>query len=242
MESCSIVSKLRIVRGGGEDYERLSCFHYRSGRLGGYAAIFKLEVEVRGSRITAGVIVYIMPSPGLELRNVATGDWFAGLDRASQLVLINKNIRCIGRVIVEPRFRGLGVAVRLVRETMRQMDVPIIEASAVMGLVNPFFEKAGMTAYSGKMPVRCAQLIEAFSLVGIEEEEFVDPQKVQRKLEELGQMEAEFISLQIECFLQCYGERRDMAAGPERTEFVLSKLTERPVYYIWFNREIGFSV
>lgn len=238
MGSCSIVRKLRIVRGGRDDYERLACFHYRSGRLGVYAAIFKLEVEVRGLRITAGVIVYIMPGPGLELRNVATGDLFVGLDRSSQLSLINRDIRCIGRVIIEPRFRGLGLASRLVRETMGQMDVPIIEAVAVMGLVNPFFEKAGMTAYRGKMPARCAQLIEAFSLVGIEEEEFVDPQRVQRKLEELGRMEAEFISLQTECFLQCYGERRDMAAGPERTEFVLSKLTERPVYYIWFNPEM----
>jgi predicted N-acetyltransferase YhbS len=236
-----VVRKLKISRGGAGDYEKLAGFHYRNGRLGAYAAIFKLEVESRWGQVTAGVIVYIMPSPGLELRNVATGDYFVGLDRSSQLALINKNIRCIGRVIVEPRFRGLGLGSQLVRETMPEMNVPIIEAAAVMGLVNPFFEKAGMTAYKAQMPVRCALLIEAFSLVGIEKEEFIDPESVHRKLEVLGREERAFINLQTKCFLQPYRRRRDMKSSPERTEFVLSKLTERPVYYIWFNPEIAFT-
>ena len=120
------------------------------------------------------------------------------------------------------------------------MNVPIIEAAAVMGLVNPFFEKAGMTAYKAEMPVRCALFIEALSLVGIEREEFIDPEKVHRKLEGLGREETAFINLQTECFLQPYRRRRDMTSSFERTEFVLSKLTERPVYYIWFNPETAF--
>jgi hypothetical protein len=51
-------------------------------------------------------------------------------------------------VIIEPRFRSLGQAVRLVKETMPLMNVPFIEALAVMGRVNPFFEKAGMTRFA----------------------------------------------------------------------------------------------
>ena len=134
-----------------------------------------------------------MPTPGLELRNIATANLFAGLDRRTQLALLNKNIRRISRVIIEPRFRGLGLASRLVRETMPQMNVPIIEAMAVMGLVNPFFEKAGMKAFTAKMPARCVQLAEALSMVAIEKQELIDPQKVQRKLDSLPRAEAEFI-------------------------------------------------
>jgi len=241
MANCSVAKEVKISRGGAGDYEKLAGFHYRNGRLGAYAAIFKLEAEGRWGQVTAGVIVYIMPSTGLELRNVATGDYFVGLDRSSQLALLNKNIRCIGRVIVEPRFRGLGLGSQLVRETMPQMNVPIIEAAAVMGLVNPFFEKAGMTSYRAEMPVRCELLIEALSLVGIEKEEFIDPEKVHRKLEKLGREEKEFINLQTECFLQPYRRWRDMKSCFERTEYVLSKLTERPVYYIWFNPEMAFG-
>ena len=242
MQSCSIIKKLRIVPGSINDYNQLAHYHYRDSRLGPFVAIFAVrpvEAFRNSSSINSiGVIVYTMPSPGLELRNIATANLFSGFDRATRLALINKNIRCIGRVIIEPRFRGLGLASRLVRETMPKMNTPIIEAMAVMGLVNPFFEKAGMTAYSAQIPARCVQLSEAFSMVGVEKEHLIDPKQVQRKIEELPSIAAEFIGLQIREFLQSYGKRRYMSPGLERTEYVLSKLTDRPVYYIWFNPEM----
>jgi hypothetical protein len=246
MRNCSVCKKLEIVPGDIDDYQALAHYHYRETRLGPYAAIFALK----GTK-TIGVIVYTMPSPSLELRNIATGDFFVGLDKAAQLSLINKNIRCIGRVIIEPRFRSLGLASRLVRETMPKMDMPIIEAMAVMGLVNPFFEKAGMKAYKAKTPARCVQLIEALSLVGIEKKDLIDPQEVQQKLQRLAVAAAatigpsparrrlNFIEQQLQRFLQSYGKRRYMPAGPERTRFILSKLTERPIYYIWFNPRLA---
>jgi hypothetical protein len=125
---------------------------------------------------------------------------------------------------------------------MPEMNVPIVEAMAVMGIVNPFFEKAGMKAFTAKMPARCVKLAEAFSMVGIEEEGLIDAEEVQRKLEQLGRREGEFIESEIKHFLQSYGKRRYEEAGVERTRFVLSKLTYRPVYYIWFNEKIGFRV
>ncbi len=242
MRSCSVTKKLQIVPGCLDDYKKLAHFHYRNSRLGPFAAIFAIRAAKTlaghiGKR-AIGVIVYAMPSPGLELRNIATGCCFAGLDKSTRLALINKNVRCISRVIIEPRFRSLGLASRLVRETMPKMGVPLVEAMAVMGLVNPFFERAGMTALTAKIPARCVQLTEAFSMVGIEKKELIDPQKVQQKLEQLGQPEAEFIELQIKHFLQSYGKRRYERAGLERTRFVLGKLTFRPVYYIWFNPDL----
>lgn len=150
--------------------------------------------------------------------------------------LVNKTIRCISRVIIEPRFRGLGLAVRLVSETMPLMNVPVIEAMAVMGEVNPFFEKAGMTAYTAPLPVRCAALVEAFSMVGIAEHTLIDPQQVQNQIETLGISARQFIEGQIRIFLQSYGRRRNMPAGNERTRYVLGRLTTRPVYYVWFNK------
>ena len=239
MRSCSVTKKVQIVPGCLDDYKELGHYHYRDNRLGPYAAIFaikpaKTSASGFGTK-TIGVIVYTMPSPGLELRNIATGNFFAGLDRSTQLALVNKNIRCISRVIIEPRFRSLGLASRLVRETMPKMNVPIIEAMAVMGLVNPFFERAEMTAYTAEMPARCVQLTEAFSMVGIEKEQLIDPKKVQRKLEQLQPSKAEFIEFQIQNFLQSYGKRHNMLPSTERTRYILSKLTFRPVYYIWFN-------
>jgi hypothetical protein len=242
MRRCSVIEKLQIVPGGFEDYKKLARFHYRDSRPGAYTAIFAIKIVKALSTEPVGVIVYTMPSAGAELRNVATDNFFAGFDNRTRLSLINKNIRCISRVIIEPRFRGLGLASRLVRETMPEVDVPIIEAMAVMGLVNPFFEKAGMKAFTANMPRRCVQLVEAFSMVGVEKEELIDSEEVQGKLARLGQREGEFIESEIRHFLQSYGERRYERAGLERTGFVLSKLTFRPVYYIWFNPKTAFSV
>ncbi len=238
MENCSVCKKLEVVPGDIGDYKALADYHYRDKSLGPFSAIFALRptAGLHGASVikTVGVIVYRMPSPALELRNIATGGIFTGFDRATQLALVNENIRCISRVIVEPRFRSLGLASRLVRETMPQVNVPIVEAMAVMGLVNPFFEKAGMQPFTAPLPERCAELIEALSLVGIEQH-LIDPAYVQGRLCELPWPKADFVEGRIRRFLQSYGGHRDMPAGLERTRYVLSKLTDRPVYYIWFN-------
>jgi GNAT superfamily N-acetyltransferase len=236
MQICSVCKRLRVVTGDIGDYKALAHYHYRDSRLGPFTNIFALKDDISK---TIGVIIYAMPRPALELRNIATNNMFTGFDRSTQLALVNKNIRCIARVIIEPRFRGLGLASRLVRDTMPQMQMTIIEALAVMGLVNPFFEKAGMTAYTAKLPARCVQFVEALSLVGIEQTEFIDEIRVHRKLQQLRWPKADFIERQIQLFLHSYGRSRNMPASPERTRFILTKLTERPVYYIWFNQELN---
>jgi len=239
MRSCSVTKELRIVRGCFSDYEQLAGFHYRSSRPGPYEAIFALQptgtLAARMGRKVVGVIVYSLPSPAAELRNIATAGLFEGFDAKTRLALINANVRCISRVVIEPRFRSLGLAVRLVRETLGEMDVPIIEAMAVMGQVNPFFARAGMIEYAAKIPARCIQLIEAFSMVGIEQDQLIDPQQVQKKLDKLIELEAEFIERQIQSFLRSYGKSGDKKPGLGRTRFVLGKLTFRPIYYVWFN-------
>ena len=265
MRTCSAVRNLRIVRGGIEDYKRLARYHYRGGSPGTWMAIFVIKhcgggaspalrtkqtptASLREARRwgscgePVGVIVYTLPSEGAELRNAATNNMFSNLDKKSRFTLINKNIRCIRRVVIEPRFRGLGLASRLVRETLPEAGVPIVEAMAVMGMVNPFFEKAGMKPYKAGRQKRCVRLTEALSLVGIEEDELIDAEEVQRKLDNLGQGEAGFIEREIERFLESYGKRKYDEPELERTRFLLSKLTARPIYYIWFNKEMELKV
>ena len=271
METCTVTRNLEIVPGTRADYESLSHYHYRESHLGPYAAIFAMKGKFRTAAKleTVGVIVYSMPTAGAQMRNVATGGVFAGLDKSTRLKLINKNIRTISRVIIEPRFRSLGLAVRLVKETMPIMDVPFVEALAVMGRANPFFEKAGMTRYDAPISASCVRLIEAFSTVGIDEQDLIDPAVVQQKLDsmrfdfvtpaEAGVQKArqldsrfrgndsragaaDFIEREMGIFLQSYGSRRLMQPGSERTRFILSKLTDRPVYYLWKNKNVELRV
>lgn len=259
---CTIARNLQIVRGTREDYESLSHYHYRESRIGPYAAIFALKGKPAAAgkfpkralrcatcrtaaRIeVVGVIVYAMPAAGCRMRSAATPilSGFTGLDKSSRLKIIGKNIRTISRVIIEPRFRSLGLAARLVRETMPLMNVPFIEALAVMGRVNPFFEKAGMTRFGGPPSVGCVRLMEAFSAVGVDERDLIDSRLVQEKLDTLSSDKSRFIERETALFLQGYGRRRLMQPGSERTRFVVSKLTDRPVYYLWENPNIELRI
>jgi hypothetical protein len=244
MDTCTVTQNLRIVPSTKADYESLTQYHYRESHIGPCAAIFALKGKFRtATKIeTVGVIVYAMPAAGCQMRTTATGGLFAGLDKSSRLKLIGKNIRTISRVIIEPRFRSLGLAASLVKETMPLMNVPFIEALAVMGRVNPFFEKAGMTRFDAPPSVGCVRLMEAFGTIGIDERDLIDPRLVQRKLDELNRPAADFIECEIVQFLQGYGQRRLMPPGIERTRFITGKLTDRPVYYLWKNPNVELRI
>jgi hypothetical protein len=223
MRTCSLNNKLEIVPGDLEDYTQLACYHYRGDAPTSVKAVFTMRPATPiGSlyRRPVGVIVYGMPVPRAELRNVATGNLFKGLDRQTQLALINRNIRCISRVVIEPRFRGIGV----------------------MPLVNPFLEHAGMKVFAPRLRLEHVELIEALSIIGIEENELIDPESVQKKLEALPGLAADFAETRMQRFLKSHGSRRTMPAGIERTRYVLSKLTERPAYHIWFHHTLEVTL
>jgi len=53
---------------------------------------------------------------------------------------------------VHPKYRTIGLGVKLVKETMPRVGLPFIEAIAVMAQYNPFFERAGMTKIMERFP------------------------------------------------------------------------------------------
>lgn len=238
MKVCSVHKELEIVPGDMNDYESLAADHYRDNRPAVVKAVYtirpKRSLGALGHR-PAGVIVYAMPSPRIELRTIATAGAFSGLDRQTELEMLNRHVRCLARVIVEPRFRGIGLAVRLVRATMPRLDVPIVEALGVMPRVNPFLERAGMRPFAPRVPVEHVALLEALSVVGIEEGELVDPERVQQKLDRLARPAGDFLEVRMRQFLKSHGSRRTMPGGIERTRYILGKLTHRPAYYIWID-------
>jgi len=244
--NCSVTKYLKIAPACPADYKHLGRFHYRSGRLGPCAGMYKLiDTHPRGSSLepVVGIIIYSMPTAAVELRNVATCGLFSSLSRTSSLELINNNVRTISRVVIEPRYRGLGLAHRLVRETMGLMKKPYIEALAVMGKVNPFFEKAGMIKYIGTEPARSVRLKQALSVIGIEESNLVDVDFVDTRLTQARGKAAEFVEDNIKKFLTPYGRRaRNMPPGKERTETIISKLSDRCAYYLWRNTELKIKI
>jgi len=118
------------------------------------------------------------------------------------------------------------------------MNVPIVEALGVMPLVHPFLERAGMTAFAPRPARHHVELLEALSAVGVEDRDLIDPAAVQDKLDALKWPAADFLEARIRQFLKSHGSRRTMAPGPDRTRYLLGKLTHRPAYYIWFHPDL----
>jgi len=184
------------------------------------------------------------PACAVQLRNFATKGLFTKLGSANaNMQIINNNIRTIARVIIEPRYRALGLAYELVQKTMPMLNMPYIEALAVMGKVNPFFEKAGMIKFAAAESSRSVKLRQALSVVGIELADLVDIERTHAKIGSLNQKAKCFIEKQITDFLSAYGRRvSNLPNSLKRTEFFISRLSERPVYYIWRNDNCDLKI
>jgi hypothetical protein len=229
---CSVIRKLTIERVTLKAYEQLACWHYRGARLGPYTAIFGAKAMY--SNRWAAVIVYAMPAINSQLRAAAmAGDVPVPAATGERIKWLNANLRCIARVIVEPRYRGVGLAARLVSETLPLAGVPFVEALAAMGHVNPFFEKAGMRRFDGLVPHVQPRLVGILEKLGIPRCLFVDPRAVHQRIDGLPGELRMLAEAEIRLFLKRYVKRRDMEHSIERTRFVLSRLQARPVYYLW---------
>jgi GNAT superfamily N-acetyltransferase len=137
---------LRLIWGRGNyaDYQQLKRFHYLDRRPATVAGVVSARAVLNcGREELAGVLVLSYPVPFCRERAAAFG--LEGMTLRERLAWANGHVRCISRVIVHPRFRGLSVATGLVREAIAQCGVEFVEAHARLARAMPFFERAGMT-------------------------------------------------------------------------------------------------
>jgi len=139
---CSLVREMRIEQGTLEDYRKLAGFHYRNSK--GIVAYQRVFVLKRGDEV-AGVIVYSSPAVAAFGRKKAFG-------RQLSLEEVNRDLTLISRVVVHPKYRTIGLGVKLVKETLTLAGKPYVETVAVMARYNPFFEHAGLTKIAESKP------------------------------------------------------------------------------------------
>jgi ABC-type lipoprotein export system ATPase subunit/GNAT superfamily N-acetyltransferase len=138
-KECSLTKEMKVEEGTIADYKKLSVFHYRSSRCPPPRKVFVLK---RDSEL-CGVIVYSYPSSIYFGRSKVWKGDFQKLQREVSL---------ISRVVVHPKYRSIGLGVKIVKETLARAGTPYVEALAVMAKYNPFFEKAGMQKIAESKP------------------------------------------------------------------------------------------
>ncbi|MEM2760473.1 MAG: ATP-binding cassette domain-containing protein [Nitrososphaerales archaeon] len=140
---CSLLERIVIEKGSKEDFRDLEQFHYRHGMLSLAKDVYRAVLDGK----VVGIIIYGPSYPNLSARRVVLPMFSKKMD-SKHLKMINKNFIRIWRV-VDPKYRSIGLGIRLVRETLEKVGYPYVEIMAVMGQYNPFAERAGMV----KVPI-----------------------------------------------------------------------------------------
>jgi GNAT superfamily N-acetyltransferase len=199
---------LVLLAGTFADFAALRGHHYRAARPATFTRIVALRdgrptvvgryLRRRGEPRPVAVLVESLPSLGCRLRDEATGGRYASIKPAGRRArALNAEVRCISRVIVQPQFRGLGLAVRLVKHALATATTPITEAIAAMGNVHPFFEKAGMAAYRSPRTEWDARLIAALRTAGVSELDLARVEETAARIESLPMPARRFLEREL---------------------------------------------
>jgi ABC-type lipoprotein export system ATPase subunit/GNAT superfamily N-acetyltransferase len=248
-KECSLIREMRIEEGTTEDWQKLAGFHYRSHKIAGPRKIFCLK---RGEEL-CGVIVYAHPPPTCFGRRLV-------LPKMSMKEL-NEKLSIISRVVVHPKYRTIGLGVKLVKETLPLAGTPYVEMPAVMAKYNPFAEKAGMQKITKQKPPKEALAVtETLKSLGFNIQLLGSEKYVLNKLQTLSD---EYIDKVRKAFIKhsharfmkyffChmpFGSkevyaREMMEAGPERLARLIkvcSFLLQTKVYLFWFSPSFNVS-
>lgn len=245
---CSILRHVRIEEGTYGDYKSLSQFHYIGRGVCYIRKIFRALVEADGRRELAGVIVYTHPYFDLAARNIAIPELKVirrKIGRKKYAELIDKCFSRIARVVVHPKYRGIGLGVMLVRETLPLAGTPYVEALAVMARYNPFFEKAKMKRieYESKTWEDIGKFLVKLESMGIQPDLIHSKRYLRKVLGELPQRDLEKLASLIKQVYP-FRWRKDISLrnrggiDVEGVVDVLTRIRAKPEYFIWRNPDI----
>jgi energy-coupling factor transporter ATP-binding protein EcfA2/GNAT superfamily N-acetyltransferase len=236
------LADMRIERGTLADYRALSAFHYRSHHVGAATSVLRL---VAGAQVV-GVLVRALPALACAMRDLATaGRYAAHLSPRERAGMLNREVRCIARVVIDPRYRGMGLAVTLVRHALEHPEherIVFTEALAAMGRVSPFFEKAGMRRFDRPAAARPAhaRLADALDHAGLQPGDLASRAHALQALQRLPPAEARWLRDELRHFLRA---ARRMTAAQARAlddaQLIVAareRLLLQPVYFLFAHR------
>lgn len=168
---------VEIEPGTIADYESLAHYHYRAGP----PATIDLVLRAACCGDTVGVLTVSRPVLNAPWREALwPGAFAAASSQRDRATLLNRQLRTISRVIVDPRYRGIGLATRLVRAYLQVPRTPRTEAVAAMSAFCGFFAAAGMREVVLTPSRRDRRLRRALREAGLQPWRLVDPGRILR--------------------------------------------------------------
>jgi len=253
-----------IKPGTIRDYDDLAHHHYKSGRPSAVTSVFimldtqhddviarfrqlnsqptiKDDNHERPPHPTIGVLVRSLPRLSCQLREVATANRYRNFDAKSRARLLNREMRVISRVILDSRYRGLGLAVRLVRYALTHSETIYTEALAAMGRVNPFFERAGMRRYDRPHRAEHARLLDVMAEIGIDPSTLASRTRLNELLTRAGPAGRNWFEAELRRWVgsafRMSKQAREKKSFDECLVAARDHLLSRCVYYLYRNEK-----
>lgn len=237
---------IAIRPGSMADYAPLAQHHYRSGRPCTAVSVWTAvlcEQTVRERFLgeparerVVGVLVVSLPSLSCSLRDLATAGRYRNLGAANTARALNAEVRTISRVIVDPRFRGLGLAVLLVRRALAEATTVYTEALAAMGRINPFFEHAGMVRYERPPRPEHQRLLDVMAELEIPHWLTASPMRLEAQLRAHGDARRAWFEEELRRWAAAVSRtparRRSRLTWERCVQIARDELLLVPVYYL----------
>ena len=230
---------IKVEVGTKDDYSALKRFHYRQASLGAVKHIYKCTYK----NDLIGVMVITYPHLALKARNIYTNNLYSKMTKEN-CEQINKNFSCIARVVLHPKWRGIGLAHYFVKEYLEKFsDTKYVETLAVMSRYSAFFARAGMIQVEvddDTLRVNLVKQLEEFgyntsllSSIRYNEQIFNTLTSEQKdKIKEIVKIILTKYKGQIS---KLYSSEKSIDALVEEHLFALMKELQRPdtLYWIW---------
>lgn len=223
----SLQRRMVIEPGGVVDYRHFAPMHYRHrDGLGFVDRVFLMRE--RTSAQPLGIIVFAHAPLELAARNRCTGGRFVRNGRR-----LNRELRILRRLVVHPDVRGCGLGHWFVRQTLPRAGVRFVECLATMGVVNPVFERAGMTR-AGRCPMPRGRVALLERLNQWKVDPFSD--EFERQVGRCPRVRALVEKTVRDWVRVARGDaahRARVRQGQELTRAFRQVIGEPPVYYLW---------
>lgn len=249
-------SQLSIEEGTKKDYFVLDQFHCLNTPLPPVKKIYTIRPRpaterwyckgfqgpAYGHADLIGVIVYSSPLRDLRARTKATDGYFKRPTTTSeQLRLLNKNVLYVSRLVLDPRYRRLGLADWLWRETLKLQTVPIVESMTPLPVRKEWLESLGFKIYYNPTPQSIRKLKKAFAKAKINPKCWNCAEIAQRRIDALVHDDKVKLDRSLHHFLSNYRQHEHDPNSIKRTMYILGKLPYPNGYLIWFNPYIDYN-
>ena len=171
-----------LKAGTRSHYLELASVHYRDAHPAVIDRVIR-AVTMHPPHDTVGVVVIAYPTLACAARNHALpGRFDLHNDRSRNARRVNAHMRTISRLIVDPRYRGLGLGSTLVQAAVEQSSTRFTEAIASMARLHPVFQRAGMTPREARPTRDDQRLTQQLSDINILPSELCEPEQLITRL------------------------------------------------------------